>query len=369
MDLTWIEISKNALTSNVKAFRRLIPTDAILGVAVKGNAYGHGLITCSKAFLEAGADYLCVNSLEEAKKIREANIKAPLLIMGYVAVKKLEEVSELNCELIVYNIETLEALADIKRKSIIHLKIETGNHRQGIYLKDLGQFAKKIKANKQVEVRGVSTHFANIEDRLNHAYALEQIKKFKEAIQELKKNGIEPAYKHCANTAASILLPEAYFNFVRVGIGAYGMWPSEKTKKGAKRNSIEIELKPALEWKVKIAQIKEVKKGALIGYGCTYRMPHDGKIAVLPVGYYEGYSRALSNKGYVMIKGQKAPVIGRICMNMFMIDVSHLKNLELEDEVTLIGPGVEAEKIAEASGTINYEVTTRIHENIIRKMI
>lgn len=369
MELTWIDISKESLKQNVNAFKHLLPKETVLAVAVKGNAYGHGIIECSKVFVESGVDYLCVNSLWEAEKLRKANIKGPIMVIGYIPLNKIEKAIELNCEFVLYNEETLAALIKLKKQVVVHLKIETGNHRQGIYPEDLKNFIPKLKKNKFIEVKGVSTHFANIEDRINHAYALEQVETFKRAIKILEENGIQPKYKHCANTAASLLLPEAYFNFVRVGIGAYGMWPSDKTKRAAQKNEIKIELKPALSWKTKVAHLKKVKKGALIGYGCTYKMPYEGSIAVLPIGYYEGYSRALSNKGYVMIKNEKAPVIGRVCMNMLMIDVSHIRDIKLEDEVTLIGPGVRAEDLAKVSGTINYEVTTRIHEEITRRLV
>ena len=208
---------------------------------------------------------------------------------------------------------------------------------------------------------------------MNHQYALYQLKEFKKAIKFMEENGFAPHYRHCANSAAAILMPEAHFNFVRVGISAYGLWPSDKTELAAARAGIKIELKPSLTWKTIISQVKEVKKDALIGYGCSYQMPKDGKIAVIPVGYYDGYVRLLNGRAHVLIHGKKAPVVGRVCMNMIMADVTDIPNVKLEDEVILIGSSgkerITVEEMGEWSHTINYEVTTRINERIGRKII
>ncbi len=394
MELNWLEISKSALAHNIKTFRNLIGKDKILSVAVKANAYGHGLVGCSKIFLENGADVLCVNAVFEAEELRKSGIKSPILIIGYTPLSDLEKAVNLGCDLTVYNTETIEVLGKIAPSPLlspqrklgssvsldsclrrndkirIHLKIETGNHRQGVRLEDLPDMVNLLKKHRNIQVVGISTHFANLEDRVNHQYALYQLKEFKKAIKFMEENGFAPHYRHCANSAAAILLPEAHFNFVRIGISAYGLWPSDKTELAAKRAGIKIELKPALTWKSIIAQVKEVKKDALIGYGCSYQMPKDGRIAVIPVGYYDGYVRLLSSRAHVLIHGKKAPVLGRVCMNMIMADVTDIPSAKLEDEVILIGSSgkekITAEEMAEWSNTINYEVTTRINERILR---
>jgi alanine racemase len=218
----------------------------------------------------------------------------------------------------------------------------------------------------------MSTHFANLEDRLNQQYARHQLREFQKAEAILNQLGIKPHYRHCAATAGIIALPEAHFNFVRLGIGAYGLWPSPKTKIAAERLDVKMELKPVLTWKTIVAQVKPVKKGDLVGYGCSHEMKQNGKIAVLPIGYYDGFVRTLGNKGAVLIRGHRAPVIGRVCMNMIMVDVTDIPNVRLEDEVVLIGEQgserITAEDMAELSGTINYEVTTRIGERIPRNL-
>ena len=369
MHLTWLEISNKALIHNIQTFRSLIGPERVLGVAVKGNAYGHGMVECSKIFAETGVDYLCVNSFEEAQRLREAKLPSPILIMGYVPLFDLKAAAELECDLVVYNAQSIRTLGEVKKGVSIHLKIETGNHRQGVELEELPEIIQLIKSQKNLHLKGVSTHFANIEDRVHQEYAQYQLNRFHEALRLLKESGLEPEYQHCANSAATMILPEAHFNFVRVGIAAYGLWPSEKTKRST---PTEIELQPSLTWKTLVAQVKDVKKGELIGYGCTYKMPQNGKIAVLPVGYYEGFDRGLSNKGVVLIQGQRAPVVGRVCMNMIMVDATHIPNVQPEDEVVLIGKQekeeVTAEEMAELLGTINYEVVTRINPELERKL-
>ena len=361
--LNWIEISEQALIHNSKTFRNLLKEGSVLAHVVKGNAYGHGLVECARVFEKNGADYLCVNAFYEAETLRKAGVKIPILILGYVALEELEKVLELDVEITVYNLETIEKLSELKKTVRLHLKIETGNHRQGILLEEIREFASAIKKFPELKLVGVSTHFANLEDSANKDYAFYQLEQFNEAIRQLEALDLKPLYRHCANTATSFLLPEAHFNFVRIGIGSYGLWPSGKKE-------AEFELMPALSWKTRVIQIKNVKKDALIGYGCTYKMPHDGKIAVLPVGYYDGFNRLLSNKGQVLIQGKKVPVIGRVAMNMIVVDVTELSEVGLEEEVVLLGrqgnEKITAEEMAELTQTINYEVTTRINERIPR---
>ena len=365
-----MEISKSALIHNIKAFRDLVGKDVVLAPTVKANAYGHGLIDCAKEFIKAGVDYLCVNALFEARQLRDAGIKISILIIGYTPLSDLEAAIQLKCDFVVYNFETIKKVGTIGRRANVHLKIETGNHRQGIRLEDIGVASDMLNKYMNINVAGVSTHFANLEDKINHHYAIYQLKRFKKAIKIIKEGGHTPHYIHCANSAATILLPEAHFNFVRLGISVYGLWTSEKTEKAAIKAGINMALKPALTWKSVIAQVKDIKKGALVGYGCTYEMSKNGKIAVIPIGYYDGYVRAMSNKGYVLIKGNKVPVIGRVCMNMIMVDISDIPNVKLEDEVVLLGSQktarITAENIGIWSNTINYEVTTRINERIPR---
>ena len=277
LDKTWIEISKSALIHNWEVFKNIVGKKTIIAPPVKGNSYGHGILECAKILEEIGAEYLSVDSLDEAKKLRENGIKANLLILGYVPSDSLEEVNRLKSECTVYNKEIIERMGQIGKPFNIHLKIETGTHRQGIEISNLKSVIKLLKKYPNIQIKGVSTHFADIEDYMNRDFAELQIKRFKKAIKILEESGINPPLRHSANSAATLLMPDSYFNFVRPGIAIYGLWPSEKTKLSAEKMGKKITLKPVLNWKSRIAQIKEVKKEDPISYGRTYTMPHDGK--------------------------------------------------------------------------------------------
>ncbi len=375
--LTWVEVSRSNLAHNIKTFRDLIGKDRILCPAVKANAYGHGLTLCAPLMVEAGADWLGVNALFEALELRENGIKVPIYIMGYIPLNELSAAVENGFHFVVYNAETLHELALITRKfqkpALTHLKVETGINRQGVLEDGLEEILELYRNNPLIKMEGVSAHFANIEDTTDHSFAELQLKNFEKIVEEIKKAGFLPQFIHTANTAATILFPKTYFTMVRTGVGNYGLWPSNETQLSAKQEGKNILLKPAMTWKTKVAQVKKVPADAYIGYGCTYKTGHDSVIAVLPVGYYDGYDRALSNKSYVLIGGKRAPLRGRVCMNMIMVDVTDIPGVRIEDEAVLLGrqgdEEVSAERIADWIGSINYEITTRINEKIARKIV
>lgn len=372
-NLTWVEISRNALIANIRQFRGLVGSETILCPCIKANAYGHGIVQAGKIFLEAGADWLCVNSLYEAKKLREEGVSAPIYILGYVALEDLAEAIQLDCSFVVYNRETIAKLGELGKPAKIHIKIETGNNRQGIEVSDLTEFASFAKTFENIKIEGVSTHFANIEDTTDHSYAEKQLAVFNDAVKKLENLGINSLIRHCANSAATILFPKTHFEMVRTGIATYGMWPSSETYLSyMKEKHGDFSLTPALTWKTRIAQIKRVPAGEYIGYGCTYKTGHETKLAILPIGYYDGYDRGL-NGAYVLINGRRAPVRGRICMNIIMVEITDVPGAKLEDEVVLMGRSgeevISAEQFATWAGTINYEVTTRINERIPRIIV
>lgn len=376
--LTWVDINKRAAIHNIKTLRRLIGPEINLSACVKANAYGHGLRVFSGLALGAGADRLNVNALFEARTLRQSGIKAPIYIMGYVLKRDLAEVAALHCSLVVYNKETVKELSSAAQKlgkrARVHLKIETGNNRQGILPEDVLAFAKYAQSLPQIEIEGIATHFANIED-INASgkfknYPHMQLAIFKRVIGELEANGINIPLKHCANSAATLMFPQTYFNMVRPGIAAYGLWPSEEVRKAAHKQNALISLKPVLSWKTRIAQIKEIPANSYVGYGCAYKTKRKTRLAILPVGYYDGYDRGLSNKAEVLICGKRARICGRVCMNIIMADVTKIPEARTEGAATLLGcDGVEnisAEELGEKAGTINYEITTRICEGIPR---
>jgi len=377
MDLTWVEISKKSLENNIKNLRAHIGDEPLLCPCIKANAYGHGLVETGKIFESAGADWLAVNAIYEARKLRAAGITIPILLIGYTQLNDLEEAINLDCHFFVYNEKTFTKLKEItkntEKPAHVHIKLETGNNRQGIFPNELLKFAKKINAEKNIILEGISTHFANIEDTTDHRYAFSQLKKFKEAVEMLEENDIYIPYKHTANSAATLLYPETHFNLVRPGLVSYGMWPSTETYVSfLEKYHSSFTLYPAFTWKAKIAQIKEIPAGEYIGYGCTYKTTSPTKIAIIPVGYYDGYDRGMQN-AYVLIHGKRAYVRGRICMNIIMVDVTDIPEASLENEVTILGRDGEeflsAEKLAGFAGTINYEITTRVNERIERRFV
>ena len=376
-ETTWIEISRSAIENNHFFFKSLLQDGVKFAAVVKANAYGHGIGKVAKVIDGLGVDVLAVNSIEEALSLREMGIETEVLIMGAVPGRNLGEVVRHGFRAVLYNIETLDELNAVSerldRPSYVHLKLETGTYRQGIEEAKLGDFLEKLSGNRAVIVEGAYTHFANIEDTTNHEYAMTQLEKFKKMVRHLRERGLAIPLLHTTCTAAALLFKETHFDMVRTGIGLYGLWPSRETyicyvldsgnQKGGK-------LKSVLTWKTRICQVKDVPRGSFIGYGCTYRTTSDSKIAVLPVGYYDGYDRRLSNSAHVLIRGKRAPVRGRICMNLMMVDVTHIEGARTGDEVVLIGKDgeeeVTADDLAQKIGTINYEVVTRIREGIPR---
>jgi alanine racemase len=375
--LTWVEISGSNLTHNIKTFRQLAGAGRVLCPAIKANAYGHGLKECAPVMVGAGADWLGVNALFEALELRTAGIKVPVYIMGYIALDELQTAVENGFHFVVYNAETLHRLAQITSKlklpALTHLKVETGIHRQGVFREDLAEILKIYRDNPLVKMEGISTHFANIEDTTDHSYAQRQLQDFQQNVDEIRAGGFNPKYIHAANTAATILFPKTYFTMVRTGIGNYGLWPSVETFISAQHEGKNVALKPVMTWKTSVAQVKKVPADSFVGYGCTYKTRHDSLIAILPVGYYEGYDRGLSNHAYVLLHGKRAPVRGRVCMNMIMVEVTDIPNVRIEDEAVLLGrqggEAISAEQMAQWLGTINYEVTTRIAGHLERRLV
>ena len=367
----WCEINTARLAANAACFKALVGHERILAIPVKANAYGHGLKLASHALVKGGADWLCVHSLEEAQALREHGIAVPIHLVGPVPIPRLREVDSLNLSMVVYNDETVDELIILGVQMRIHLKIETGNHRQGIGLVDALRLAQKIHAAPSLNLEGICTHFSDIEDTTDHRFARQQMERFENVIKELKHHGFSLPIRHVANTAATLLWSELPYEMVRVGIGAYGLWPSKETQIAALIAGRQMpKFGQALTWKTWVAQVKEVPEGAYIGYGRTYRTTHASTIAVLPVGYFDGYDRKISNRGFVLCGGKRAPVVGRVCMNMAMVDVTHIDSVSLGDEVVLLGSqgqeSVSAEDIAGWTGTINYEVISRIGSHVPR---
>jgi alanine racemase len=373
---TWVEINKNNLLHNLEQFKKLVGDGVKIMGVIKANAYGHGLTEVAGVISEK-VDWFGVDSFVEALKLREVGSKKPILVLGYTELADLKEAVKNNISLTVYNKETVEKLGKIpihnpNLNPKIHIKIETGTSRQGVLEKDLQDFVKFIKQFPSIEIQGLSTHYANIEDTTDSSFAMEQLATFSRIAEILKKEGVTPL-RHTACSAATILFPETRFEMVRLGISMYGLWSSKETKAVAKNKNLEFDLKPVLIWKTIVAQIKNLPVGTPIGYGLSERASRDLKIAILPIGYYDGYDRKIGSIGNVLIRGKRCKVLGRICMDMIIVDVTDLEKVELEDEVVLLGKQgreeITAEDLAGKIGTINYEVVTRINPYILRHIV
>lgn len=377
---TWCEVSRSALEANVQVLRARLAPGARLGVVVKSNAYGHGMAQCARVFLDSGADWLIVNTIDEATSLRAQGVDAPIYVCGPVMPEEAEEVAESAARIVLYDRQVLEAVAArgraLGREVPVHLKIETGNHRQGLSLEDALELGRLVSATDGVELEGIATHFADIEDTTDHRFAGSQVEAFAAARAALREAGLEPPITHAANSAATILWPHVHGELVRVGISAYGLWPSSETYATALQvhaqdtSGFVPQLTPAMRWCARVAQVKTVPAGGFVGYGRTFRATHPMRIGVLPVGYHEGYDRRLSNLAHGLLGGARVPVRGRVCMNMTMIDLTHVDGAEAGDVVTLLGTDrhetVTAEQVAGWMGSINYEVPTGIHPSIPR---
>jgi alanine racemase len=356
--LKYIKIDKKALIENVLKIKGWLKDEIGLMAIVKSNAYGHGAVEVGRLIADQ-VSFLGVDDFFEAEELRIAGISKPILILGAVEPDYLEEVNRLDISVPIYSEESLRALIKTNLKIKVHLKVDTGMHRLGIKPGQATSFAKKIvKSNLVFE--GLWSHFADSGDKQSDSYSKKQINNFKKVVKKLSK--LNPKYIHLSNSSAIVRFPEAHFNLVRSGMMIYGFLPSEA--------STDLNLKPVLEFKSKIIQIRNLNKGQFIGYGLTYRLKKRSKIAVVPVGYKDGYARSLSNKGQVLVGGQRCKVVGRICMRMMMIDVSGLTNVKPGQEVALIGSQlsgrIDADELGEQIGTTKYEILSRLDKQITR---
>jgi len=365
--LSWIEIDGKRLCANIDAFKNLLTPITTLMVVVKANAYGHGLQAVTPLIAER-ADWLGVNSLEEALEVTSLGIQKPVVILGHTSLDRIEDVVHNGYRQVLYRLDVAEALSKSAEKlaktSKVHLKIETGTNRQGVAPSELEEFVGALRKLRRLEIEGVYTHFANIEDTLDPSFARSQSRRFQEALSTLARAGITPRHVHAMATAGALLYPELSFTMARVGIGAYGVWPSRETQLASRERGRLITLASTLTWKTRVVQIKQVNAGDHVGYGLTYQATRPMRLAVLPVGYYDGYDRKLSNSGRALIHSQPVPVIGRVAMNMTMLDVTDV-GAQIDDEVVLLGrqgnAEIRVEELAERIGTIPYEVLARLN--------
>ncbi len=375
MPLIWAEIDRAAIAHNVRELRRLTNSQAHLMVAVKANGYGHGAIEVARTALENGATRLGVARIEEGVALRKAGIAAPILIMGYSPSEGLGQLLTYHLMPTIFSLDNarhLSAAAAARQQRLtIHVKVDTGMGRLGVpwdalRLDKTGAAAADIATISQLpglELQGVYTHFATA-DHKDKQYALQQFEYFTHLLAELNKTGQELPLRHAANSGAIIDMPETHLDMVRAGISVYGLYPSSEV------NHNIIDLQPALTLKARVIFIKQVPAGTKISYGGTYETATDTTIATIPVGYGDGYSRLLSNRGQMLVNGQRAPIVGRVCMDLTMLDVGHIDRVQPGDEVVLIGrqgdEEITADEVAAQLDTINYEIVTALTARVPR---
>lgn len=362
---TYLEINKNALAHNLKAMQSKLGKGVMSLAVIKGNAYGHGMIGVAEV-LKDKADYFGVFDFDDAVILRKNRIKNKILVLCPAQEDLLEDAIKYNVELTVTSIAVLKHFVKNTKKEIkIHLNIETGLGRDGFVINDRNEILKLLKQNPKVKVVGLFTHFMGVESIKHKNYTANQVA----ILLEWKKVFIDNGYKiilHSSGTAGALLYKDFELDMCRLGVGLYGLYPSDEVKK----NLPDIVLRSALSWHTKIVEIKELASGVCVGYDCTYKTNKNTKIAILPVAYYDGIPRSASNKGFVIIKGQKVPIIGRVMMNMIVVDITGIAGVKVGEIATIIGKQgqsmITAEDWASWSNTINYEVVTRINPNIDR---
>ncbi len=369
---TWVEIDLSAIGNNTRRIREIAGPHVRVLVSLKADAYGHGALKVARTVLHNGASMLGVATVSEAAPLREAGISAPILVFGYVPPWQMREAVRLGVTVTLYAPEAAQALSRaalaLGKTVKVHAKIDTGMARLGVRAEQSEEvmklIAKIVELEKEgLEFEGIYTHLAtaNFSDQ---THSLMQISRFQHILQLLEKEGWRPPIVHAANSAATLSLPQARFDMVRPGIAIYGLDPSPDVR-------LPQGFRAALSFKTQVSQVKMLPAGECISYGCTYITERPTRIAVLPVGYADGFRRAPENWGTVLIGGQEAPLLGRVCMDQCIIDVTHIaQEVRMGDEVVLIGcqgsATLTAEQVAERLGTINYEVVSEILARVPR---
>ncbi len=363
---SWVEIDLDALAGNVRGIKRVIGDEVTLMAVVKADAYGHGAIAVARTALNNGAEFLAVASVNEAIDLRDAGIEAPILVMSYTPPQAIRQAVRQNITVTLYDLELAAAYDRIARevggRLRAHVKIDTGMGRLGILHDQSIGFFRSLMGFNHIDVEGIYTHFSTADE--DPFYVAEQNKVFKGVLAPLRAGGFNFKYVHAANSAGTLLSKAYHYNAVRVGLAMYGLSPSERVP-------VPSHFKPVLTWKSVIAQVKTLPPGHPIGYGNTYKTESEERIAIVPVGYADGFRRAPENWGEVIVHGKRAPIRGRVSMEKTVISVQHIPNVAVGDEVVLIGQqgdtAITADDVAKRLGTINYEVVTGILGRVPRR--
>lgn len=366
---TWAEINLQALSENFRQVRERVTPDVKIMAVVKADAYGHGAVECARRLAQEGADWFGVALPEEAIDLREAGIEQPILCLGGFWAGQEQACLRHNLVPVVYRPDMIEALDRAARDAgtVInaHLKIDTGMGRLGVRYDKVIEFVDAIRDYRNVRIDGLMTHFASADDPHQECFTQDQLARFREAVRILRERGLKPTYEDCANSAATSSYPQSWGNMVRPGGILYGLWrdilpPLEEP----------LTLRPVMSLHTRVMLLKWVRRGETLGYGCTFEASRDTLVATLPVGYNDGYARALSNRGRAIVRGHYASVVGRISMDLTLVDVTDMPGVRLNDRVTLLGEEgslmIPAEDIARTAGTLSYEITCGISDRVPR---
>ncbi|MES2953308.1 MAG: alanine racemase [Patescibacteria group bacterium] len=363
---TWIEIDTKALANNYRLFKKHVGKGPLVMAIAKSNAYGHYLVEYAKEMEMLGADWIGVDSLVEGLTLRKEGITVPILVLGYTLPEKFEEAAESDISLAVSSFESLSALQKRKLNLKIHIKVDTGMHRQGFLPEQIPKLLREIAhLPTSVVLEGVFTHLAAKDPSIMRSNK-EQIRVFETVREQFVAAGHAPLF-HAAATWGTLVYPDAHYDMVRLGIGLFGYFPSGATKREFEKR---LPLRPALSWKTVLSEIKQLPEGGGIGYDLTEELPPGAKIGICPIGYWHGYPRALSSVGFVLVCGKRARVLGRVSMDMIAVDLSLVPKAKTGDEVVLIGrqgkETIDALEVASWMGASHYELLTRINPLIKR---
>ncbi|MDI3310878.1 MAG: alanine racemase [Thermoanaerobacterium sp.] len=364
---TWAEVNLDNIIHNYKEIRKITDKNAGIMAVVKANAYGHGSYEVSKELINCGVDYLAVATIDEALELREQGISKPILILGYTPAKFADVIVKYDITQTAFELSYVKEVAKVAQKlgkyAKIHVKVDTGMGRIGY--NDMNKAYEEILSMSSlagINIEGIFSHFSSSDEK-DKEYTVRQLKIFLSLIERLKKSGIYIPIRHIANSAAILDMPETHLDMVRPGIILYGSFPSDEVNK-------KIDLRPTISLRSKVVYVKDVEEGEYISYNRTYRTNRKSRIATLPIGYADGLNRLLSNNHNVIINGKYAPIVGKICMDQCMVDVTSIEDVKEGDTATIMGEAdgkfISADEIADKLKTIPYEVYCGISRRVPR---
>ncbi|QKG80818.1 alanine racemase [Tenuifilum thalassicum] len=378
---SYIEISKSAYRHNIQYLKKIIGSNVKLSAVVKGNAYGHGVENIVPLAEKAGVNHFSVFSAAEALEVfKVKSDKSKIMIMGYLSDEQIAWAIENGIEFYVFDLyrltKAIELAKSIGKPAKIHIEVETGFNRTGIEFEELPQVTSVMHENLNlIEFVGLCTHYAGAETIANHLRVMNQIEIYNSFYEYFLLKDLVPKYRHTAASAATLTYPQTRMDMVRVGIAQYGFWPTQETliHQIKENNAKESDLRRVISWKTHIMSIKNVEPGEFVGYGISYMANRKTKVAILPIGYSNGYSRSLSNSGRVLIHGKQAPVVGSVTMNTLSVNVTDIPNVNQGDEVVLIGKQkrecITVASFSDMSNQLNYQVLARLPGNIPRNVV